>query len=103
MPRPRRDGTPAAPPDRRKFSELLLRKLKPRGRAYATWDTHQRGLCIVVQRSGHKSWRCVYSRGGRARWYYIGAVDAIGLADARKLASRVMFKVAEGQDTVTDE
>ena len=56
---------------------------------------------MTVQRSGKKAWKVIYfASGGRPRWYHIGDVDAVGLADARKLASRVMFAVAEGKDPV---
>jgi hypothetical protein len=39
---------------------------------------------------------------GQPRWYHIGSADAVGLADARKLAARVMFAVAEGKDPVAE-
>jgi integrase len=102
MPRPRKDGTIAIAPNRRKLSEIYVRNLKPRERAFCTWDTHQRGLCVLTQPSGHKSWKCVYHYNGRPRWYHLGAVAAIGLADARKLASKVMFEVASGHDPLAE-
>jgi integrase len=102
MPRPRRDGTPAAAPKKHKLSDIFLNKLKPQARTFAVWDTHQRGLAVVVQPTGHKAWKCVYPFHGRPRWYHIGAVAAIDLADARKLAGCVMFKVAEGNDPAAE-
>jgi integrase len=103
MPRPRRDGTPAAPPNRRKLSDVFIKKLRPQpGRTFVVWDTHQRGLAVMVQATGHKSWKCVYQHHGRPRWYHIGAVGAVGLADANRLASRVMFAAAEGKDPVAE-
>lgn len=102
MPRPRRDGALARAPNKRKLSEIFIKKLRPQDRVFAVWDTHQRGLCVMVQPTGHKSWKCVYTTRGGPRWYHIGAADAVGLADARKLASRVMFKVAEGKDPVAE-
>jgi hypothetical protein len=102
MPRPRRDGTPAAEPNKRKLSEVLLRRIRPQDRTTCVWDTHQRGLCVMVQPSGHKSWKVVYQFHGRARWYHIGDVSAVGLADARRLAGRVMFQVAEGRDPLAE-
>ncbi|MGD9769051.1 MAG: tyrosine-type recombinase/integrase [Pseudolabrys sp.] len=98
MPRPRRDGTAPAAPEKYKFSELLLRKLVQRDRAYLVGDTYQRGLAVQVQPTGYKSWKYIYSVNGRPRWYTIGAVDAIGLADARKLTSELALKVAQGHD-----
>jgi len=98
MPRPRRDGTPAQAPRKHKLSDIFIKKLKPQARPFVVWDTQQRGLAVAVQPSGRQSWKCVYAFHGRPRWYSIGDAAAIGLADARKLAGRVMFQVAEGKD-----
>jgi integrase len=103
MPRPRRDGRPAQAPNKRKLSDIFLKKLKPQARTFAVWDSHQRGLAVVVQPTGHKAWKCVYAFHGRPRWYHIGNADAVDLADARKLASRVMFQVAEGKDPAAEK
>ncbi len=102
MPRARRDGSPAAEPHRHKLSDIFIRKLKPQSRPFMVWDVQQRGLAVAVQPTGHKSWKVVYSMNGRPRWYTIGDVAAIGLSDARKLASRVMFQVAEGKDPAAE-
>ena len=51
---------------------------------------------------GHKSWKCVYTVRGKPRWYHIGAVGAVGLSDARRIAAKVMYQVAEGKDPVAD-
>jgi len=88
--------------NKRKLSEIFIRKLKPKDRPFAVWDTYQRGLLIRVEVTGFRSWKVVYPFHGRPRWYHIGAVDSIGLSDARKLASRVMFKVAEGKDPAAE-
>jgi integrase len=102
MPRPRLDGTPAKAANKRTLSDAFLRSVKPDPqRVTMWWDDKLRGLVLAVQPSGCKSWKAVYSR-GRPRWYHIGSADALGLADARKLASRVMFQVAEGKDPVAD-
>ena len=103
MPRPRGDGTPATSPNKQKLSDISLKKLKPRERTFLVWDTQQRGLAVSVQPTGTKAFKVVYPFHGRPRWYHIGAVDAIGLADARKLAARVMFKVAEGTDPAAEK
>ena len=102
MPRPRRDGTPAAAPNKRKLSDLSVKKLAAQGRPFLVWDDYQRGLAVSVQPTGHKTWKVIYPFGGRPRWYSLGSADAIGLADARKLAARVMFQVAEGKDPAAD-
>src|SRR5271163_3862479 len=56
----------------------------------------------MVQPTGHKAWKCVYSRNGSPRWLHIGDAAAIGLADARRLAARAMLEAAEGKDPVAD-
>lgn len=103
MPRPRRDGTPATAPSKRKLSDIFLKKLKPQARPFMVWDVQQRGLAVAVQPTGHKAWKVVYALNGRPRWYSIGDVAAIGLSDARKLAGRVMFAVAEGKDPASEK
>jgi integrase len=100
--RPRRDGQPPTAPRKRKLTELLLRKLRLEGEAYNVWDTHQRGLVLRVQPTGHAAFKAVYSARGRPRWYHVGDVGKIGLADARKIAARVMLQVAEGKDPAAE-
>jgi integrase len=98
MPRARRDGTPPQPPNRHKLTDLFVKHQKPRARAFMVWDTIQRGFALSVQPTGHKAYKVVYSHQGRVRWFHLGDVHAIGLSDARKLANRVIFQVAEGKD-----
>jgi integrase len=98
MPRSRRDGTPPQPPNRHKLTDLLVKRQKPRARAFMVWDTLQRGFALSVQPTGHKAYKVVYSHQGRVRWLHLGDVQAIGLSDARKLANHVMLQVAEGKD-----
>src|SRR5262245_57278634 len=62
------------------------------------WDTKQHGLALMVQPTGQRSYKCIYSFRGRARWYHIADANAIGLAEARTLAGKVMYQVAQGQD-----
>jgi integrase len=102
MPRPRKDGTPARPPNRRNLSEIFVRKLAPQDKPFCVWDSRQRGLALMVQSTGHKAWKCVYSRNGSPRWLHIGDAAAIGLADARRLAARAMLEAAEGKDPVAE-
>src|SRR5262245_565748 len=104
MPRPRRDGTAAREPNKRKFSDAFVRTVRPDpDRVVVYWDTLQRGLALKVEPSGHRAWKCVYSLRRRgARWYHLGDARAIALADARKLASKIMYQVAEGGDPHAD-
>ncbi len=93
---------PRRPPNKIQLNELTLKRLKPEARPYLVWDRKQHGLALQVQPTGHASWKCIYSRQGRPRWFHIGRADAIGLADARKLAAKVMVQVAEGKDPQAD-
>jgi hypothetical protein len=91
-----------AAPNKHKLNNFFIRNLKPREQAFLVWDTHQRGLAVAVLPTGRKSYQVIYRHNGRPRWYHIGHVDALGLDDARKLASRVMFAVAEGKDPAAE-
>jgi hypothetical protein len=55
---------PKRPAQKRKLTELVIRKAKPREKAYLVWDTKRRGLALRVQPSGRKSWNTIYSRHG---------------------------------------
>ena len=98
MPRPRKDGTKAAAPERRKLSVVFLRRVKPRAAPFAVWDTYQRGLCVLIQSTGHKSFKAVYHHHGRPRWVHIGDANAVNLAGARKIAGKIMVEAADGKD-----
>jgi integrase len=89
-------------PNKRKLSDIFIKKLKPQASTFLVWDTHQRGLAIRIQPTGSKAWKVIYPFHGRPRWVHLGVVGAIDLADARKLASRVMFQVAEGKDPAAE-
>lgn len=92
-----------APPNKHRLNNFYIKNLKPREQPYCAWDTYQKGLAVLVQPSGSKAYHVVYRFGGRSRWYFLGHVDAIGLDDARKLASRAMFAVAEGKDPAAEK
>jgi integrase len=86
-----------------RLTELNVRNARPAKAAYLIWDTHQRGLALRVQPTGNRSFVAVYSRHGRPRWLFLGKADAIALSDARTLAAKAMFAVAEGGDPAADK
>jgi len=104
MPRTRRDGTPARSANKRRLSNAFIKTVRPDpDRVVVYWDTLQRGLALTVQPSGHLAWKCVYTIRGRGpRWYHMGNARAITLSNARKLASRIFYQVAEGADPHAD-
>ena len=104
MPRPRRDGTAARKPNKKRLTDAFIKVVKPEpGRVVVYWDTLQRGLALTVQPTGQLGWKCVYTLRGRGpRWYSIGNGRAILLNDARKLAAGIMYQVAQGKDPHAD-
>ena len=85
--------------NKQNLNEKLIGNLKPRAAgAYLIWDKRQRGFAVQVQPTGRAAYKCIYSFAGRVRWYHIAECGAIATAEARKLAGRVMYAVAEGQD-----
>jgi len=87
-----------AKPNKRNLSEVFIKKLGPQPSKFVVWDTKQRGLAVLVQPTGQKSWKCIYSMRGRPRWFHIGVVGAIDLTAARKRAAKLMYQVSEGAD-----
>jgi integrase len=57
-----------------------------------------RGLYLVVQPSGVKSWAVRYRSGGKPRKLTLGTFPAISLADARRKAADALATVARGND-----
>jgi len=104
MPRPRRDGTPASAPNKRKLSDAFVATVEPRQeRSTAYWDTIVHGLVLLVQASGHRAYKYVYTVRGRGpRWYHLGNARGLSVIDARKLASKILYQVAEGADPHAD-
>jgi hypothetical protein len=95
MPRPRRDGQPPKPTNKRTLTPLYVEKHNEPG---LTWDLKQGGLALCVQPTGHRSYKCIYGFNRRVRYYHIADATAIGLAHAREIAQEVMFRVAKGED-----
>ena len=89
-----------APPNRRKLNQSLVDRLPPKAKTFLVWDTRQPGLVLQVRPGGSKTYKCIYSHRGRPRWYHLG--KAVTVADARKLAVRIMYQVAEGKDPAAE-
>ena len=102
MARPRQDGTPARAVNRRKLTDLFMQSRKTKDRVEMIWDTRQPGLALSVRATGKRAWKIVYRFHGRPVWLHLGDARAIGLADARRLAGRVMLDVAEGKDPAAE-
>jgi integrase len=96
MPRPKRAAR------KRTLTELYIRKVKPEKNRVLIWDLKQHGLVLVVEPTGMRAWKCIYSFHGRPRWLHIGKASAIGLADARKIAAELMLQVIKGKDPAAE-
>jgi hypothetical protein len=77
MPRPKRDGTPAQAPNKRKLSALFINKIQPRERTFLIWDSHQkvsRSRCFrAARKAGSASIVAMVDRAditsaSRTRW-----------------------------------
>jgi integrase len=80
------------------LTELTITKCKSEEEHFLVWDAKQHGLALSVQPTGHKAFKVVYSFHGRPRWYDLGKASGIGLANARKLARDIQYRVAQGHD-----
>jgi integrase len=94
---------PRATPNKQKLTSLTATKQRPTEKPYLIWDTLQRGLALLIQPSGHRSYKLIYRHHNRPRWFTIGAADAVSLADARKLAAELMLRVIKGEDPAADK
>jgi integrase len=82
------------------LTDIAIQKLKPRVVRYEVPDPGARGLRVVVQPSGRKSFAVRYrNAAGRAR--KLTLAGGITLAAARKLAADALLEVAQGQDPGT--
>jgi integrase len=100
MPRPSKDGRAARAARKRVLTEFTIARTKPEAAgAYNIWDLKEPGLVLRIQPSGHRAFKCVYSRQGKPRWYHVGLVP---LSDARRIAAKIRLAVAEGRDPVAD-
>jgi len=103
-PRPtRRRKSGKAEPNKRNLNNLLIARLKPKEeRAYLVWDTKQRNLAVRIETSGYRSFKVIYSRNNRPRWYHVGPCDVVDLVEARKKAAQIMAAVLDGRDPAAD-
>jgi integrase len=83
---------------RSRLTDRAIRAIPPDPtRRVVTWDALQRGLGLVTHPSGRRVFKVVYQHCGRSRWFSVGDAS-IGVANARKIAARVLYQVASGAD-----
>jgi integrase len=79
------------------LTDVSVRNLKPGPKRREVPDGGCRGLRLVIQPSGAKSYALRYRYRGRMTKLTFGDV-ALGLAAARKLAADALFQLAQGVD-----
>jgi integrase len=79
------------------LTDVSVKNLRPGPKRREVPDAGARGLRVVVQPSGVRSYAIRYRHKGRMTKLTLGP-DSIGLAAARKLAGDAMFQVAQGKD-----
>jgi integrase len=66
-------------------------------------DGYVKGLYLIVQPSGAKSWAVRYRHGGRPRKYTIGNYPLYGLKEARERGIEALRAASEGRDPAVTE
>jgi integrase len=81
----------------RKFTDINIRNLKPGNKRQEVRDPEAKGLYVVVQPSGVKSFAVRYRYAGRLQKLTLGDVR-IGLAAARLESSKIAYELVQGRD-----
>lgn len=80
----------------RRLTDLAIQNLKPRASRYEVPDPGARGLYLIVQPSGKKSFAVRYRHNGQPRKLTLQA--GVSLSAARKLCADALHEVAQGHD-----
>ena len=83
---------------KRELTDRFVKTVKPAEKRIRYWDTRQKGLALVIEPSGHKSWKVVYRFAGKLEWFNLGDADQVGLATAREAAGMTLAKVTLGNN-----
>jgi integrase len=82
------------------LTDAAIKKLKPGPTRREVHDG--RGLYLIIQPSGAKSFAFRYKHGGRTAKLTFGPAE-IGLAAARKLAASKLYDLAQGKDPAAEK
>src|SRR5258707_10726033 len=85
---------------RRVLTDFQVKNAKPKLVGYEISDGGQRGLRLAVQPSGAKSWVVRYRHPVTGKSRKLTLQSGLGLAEARLLAGKAMFQVAQGIDPI---
>jgi integrase len=82
------------------MTAAMVEKIKPTERRIEQPDSMVKGLMLIVQPTGAKSWQVRYRAGGLRRRMGLGSYPAVSLANARKSANAALLEVLQGNDPV---
>jgi integrase len=82
------------------MTAAMVEKIKPTERRIEQPDSMVKGLMLIVQPTGAKSWQVRYRAGGLRRRMGLGSYPAVSLAYARKSANAALLEVLQGNDPV---
>jgi len=85
------------------LTELAVSKYKPTDKEQQIPDSRCKGLYLLIQPSGHKSWAVRYRIFGKPQKLTIGKVEDIPLDDARKRADKIIDAVKAGRDPLAEK
>jgi integrase len=80
------------------LTDVRVKTFAPTAKRQEVPDDQARGLYLIVQPTGAKSFACRYSRNGRVLKTTLGPYPAVTLADARRQALQIAAAVAGGAD-----
>lgn len=85
-----------------KMTAATVEKIKPTEKRQEVPDSMVKGLTLIVQHTGAKSWQVRYRAGGARRRMALGPYPAISLADARQSANQILLEVMRGADPAAE-
>lgn len=85
-----------------RMTDKSVRAMKPTDARQQIADDLIKGLYLIVQPTGKKSWTARYRHGGVQRRVALGHYPVVGLADARKLAGELLAQARAGADPAAE-
>jgi integrase len=86
-----------------KFTDKLIKSLKPKNVSYDLREGSGQGFAMRVMPSGHKTWTFIYYFEGKKKRMTLGAYPALGLSDARELHRNAISCLANGKNPAAEQ
>ena len=82
--------------NKKPLTESIVRDLKPTGKKYKRYDAAMKGLSVLVQPSGHKTYTVFYRANGKATDFKLAGCHELSLKKAREMAAEVLVAARKG-------